>query len=233
MVFVMTENVNWFPKHMKDSEDLLKNNLKAVNIVFEVLDARAPLSSKDRNIDRIIGQKAKIVILNKCDLGSDDGNKKWVSFFNKGNTEVALVSAVNGYGLKNISDLARKVITKAGIKSKTIRAMVVGIPNVGKATLINCLAGKKKAKAANKPGVTRSKQWIEAKSLFELLDTPGILRPREDKETVLNLAFIGTINDDVLDVGTLTSDLIEKLVEIAPEELCARFKIDIKDKTTT
>jgi len=231
MVFVMTENVTWFPKHMKDSEDLLKKSLKAVNIVFEVLDARAPLSSKDMNIDRIIGQKAKIVILNKCDLSSNDGNKKWVSFFNSGDTEVALVSAVKGDGLKNITNLARKVINKAGIKNKSIRAMVVGIPNVGKSTLINCIAGKKKAKAANKPGVTRAKQWIEAKSQFELLDTPGILRPREDVETVSNLAFIGTINDDVLDVRTLASDLIEKLVGIVPEELCARFKIDIKDKT--
>jgi ribosome biogenesis GTPase A len=231
MVFVMTENVTWFPKHMKDSEDLLKKSLKAVNIVFEVLDARAPLSSKDMNIDRIIGQKAKIVILNKCDLSSNDGNKKWVSFFNSGDTEVALVSAVKGDGLKNITNLARKVINKAGIKNKIIRAMVVGIPNVGKSTLINCIAGKKKARAANKPGVTRAKAWIKAKSQFELLDTPGILRPREDKETFSNLAFIGTINDDVLDVRTLASNLIEKLVEIVQEELCARFKIDIKDKT--
>lgn len=227
----MAENVTWFPKHMKDSEDLLKKSLKAVNIVFEVLDARAPLSSKDMNIDRIIGQKAKIVILNKCDLSSNDGNKKWVSFFNSGDTEVALVSAVKGDGLKNITNLARKIINKAGIKNKIIRAMVVGIPNVGKSTLINCIAGKKKARAANKPGVTRAKQWIEAKSQFELLDTPGILRPREDKATFTNLAFIGTINDDVLDVTTIASDLIEKLVEIVPEELCARFKIDIKDKT--
>jgi len=231
MVFVMTKNVSWFPKHMKDSEDLLKKSLKAVNIVFEVLDARAPLSSKDMNIDRIIRQKAKIVILNKCDLSSNEGNKKWVSFFNSGDTEAALVSAVNGDGLKNITNLTRKVIKKAGIKNKSIRAMVVGIPNVGKSTLINCIAGKKKAKASNKPGVTRAKQWIETKSQLELLDTPGILRPREDKDTFLNLAFIGTINDDVLDVGALASDLIEKLVEIVPEELCTRFKIDIKDKT--
>ncbi len=227
----MNENVNWFPKHMKDSEDLLKRSLKAVDIVFEVLDARAPLSSKDMNIDKIIGQKAKIVILNKCDLSSNDGNKKWVSFFNSGATEVALVSAVRGDGLKNITNLTRRVINKAGIKNKSIRAMVVGIPNVGKSTLINCIAGKKMARAANKPGVTRTKEWIKAKPQFELLDTPGILRPREDKETFSNLAFIGTINDDVLDVGTLACDLIEKLVEIVPEELCARFKIDIKDKT--
>ena len=228
----MTENVSWFPKHMKDSEDLLKKSLKAVDIVFEVLDARAPLSSKDMNIDRIIGQKAKIVILNKCDLSSNEGNKRWVSFFNSGDTEAALVSAVNGDGLKNIENLARKVVKKAGIKNKSIRAMVVGIPNVGKSTLINCIAGKKKAKASNKPGVTRAKQWIGTKSELELLDTPGILRPREDKDTFLHLAFIGTINDDVLDVGTLASDLIEKLVEVVPEELCARFKIDIKGKTS-
>lgn len=227
----MTENVSWFPKHMKDSEDLLKKSLKAVDIVFEVLDARAPLSSKDMNIDSILGQKAKIILLNKCDLGSNDGNKKWVSFFKRSNTEAALVSAVTGDGLKNIATLARKVMNKVGIKNKSIRAMVVGIPNVGKSTLINCIAGGKKAKAANKPGVTRAKQWIEATSQFELLDTPGILRPREDKETFLNLAFIGTINDDVLDVTTLASDLIEKLIEISPEELCARFNIDIKDKT--
>ncbi|MBU1053552.1 MAG: ribosome biogenesis GTPase YlqF [Proteobacteria bacterium] len=228
----MTENVSWFPKHMKTSEELLKKSLKAVDIVFEVLDARVPLSSKDINIDRIIGQKAKIIILNKCDLSSDDGNKKWIAFFKRGVTEVALVSAVTGDGLKNIANLARNAINKAGIKNKSIRAMVVGIPNVGKSTLINCIAGKKKAKAANKPGVTRAKQWIEAKSQFELLDTPGILRPREDKETFSNLAFIGTINDDVLDVRTLASNLIEKLIEIVPEELCAGFKIDIKDKTT-
>ena len=174
---------------MKDSEDLLKKNLKAVNVVLEVLDARAPLSSKDMNIDKIIGQKAKIIILNKCDLGSDEGNKKWVSFFKRGATEVALVSAGTGIGLKTISSLARKVMDKAGIKNKCIRAMVVGIPNVGKSTLINCIAGGKKAKAANKPGVTRSKQWIEATPQFELLDTPGILRPRSDKETVSNLAL--------------------------------------------
>lgn len=216
---------------MKDSEDLLKKNLKAVDIVFEVLDARAPLSSKDMNIDRIIGQKAKIILLNKCDLGSDDGNKRWVSFFNSRHAEAALVSAVSGDGLKNIAGLARKEITRAGIKSKSIRAMVVGIPNVGKSTLINCIAGGKKAKAANKPGVTRAKQWIDTQSELELLDTPGILRPGEDNEIFSNLAFIGTINDDVLDVGTLASDLIGKLVKIVPEELCARFKIDIKDKT--
>ena len=227
----MAENVNWFPKHMKDSEDLLKKNLKAVDIVFEVLDARAPLSSKDRNIDKIIGQKAKIVLLNKCDLGSDDGNKRWISFFKGSHTEAALVSAASGEGLKDIANLARKVITRAGIKRKSIRAMVVGIPNVGKSTLINCIAGGKKARAANKPGVTRAKQWIETKSQLGLLDTPGILRPREDFQTILNLAFIGTINDDVLDLRTLASDLIEKLVETAPEELGARFKIDIKDKT--
>ncbi len=227
----MNENVNWFPKHMKDSEDLLKRNLKAVDIVFEILDARAPLSSKDMNIDKIIGQKAKIVLLNKCDLSSNDGNKKWVSFFNSGNTEVALVSAVRGDGLKNITNLARRVINKAGIKNKSIIAMVVGIPNVGKSTLINCIAGKKKTRTANKPGVTRTKEWIKAKPQFELMDTPGILRPRADKETFSNLAFIGTINDDVLDVETLACDLIKKLVEFVPEELCARFKIDIKDKT--
>jgi len=227
----MTENVNWFPKHMKDSEDLLKKNLKAVNVILEVLDARAPLSSKDMKIDKIIGQKAKIIILNKCDLASPEGNKKWASFFKRGDTEVALVSAGTGDGLKTISSLARKVMDKAGIKNKTIRAMVVGIPNVGKSTLINGLAGGNKAKAANKPGVTQSKQWIDATSQFELLDTPGILRPREDKETFTHLAFIGTINDAVLDVPTLAAELIEKLVDIAPDEVCARYKIDIENKT--
>ncbi|MTI69980.1 MAG: ribosome biogenesis GTPase YlqF [Firmicutes bacterium] len=230
--------VNWYPGHMKKTKELLQKNLKLVDVVFEILDSRIPISSKNPDIDKITGQKPRIVILNKSDLSSEAGNNEWLEYFNKKNIPAVLVNGVTGSGIKNLFNITNKLmknrndrLIKKGIKNKPIRAMIVGVPNVGKSTVINALTGKRSAKTGNKPGVTKGKQWIKLKGNIELLDTPGILWPKLDSKTVsYNLAFTGAIKDDIVDIETLGLKLVENIIKKSPKLLIDRYNIVIEEE---
>ncbi|EOD00955.1 ribosome biogenesis GTPase YlqF [Caldisalinibacter kiritimatiensis] len=231
-------NINWFPGHMKKTKELVKKNLKLVDVVFELLDARIPLSSKNPDIDVLVGNKPRIVVLNKQDLSSDEANKQWIKYYEKKGIKAVLVDAAKGKGTEKIISITKDMIKnkmerlkEKGIKNKPIRAMIVGVPNVGKSTLINSLAGSKSAKTGNRPGVTKGKQWIKLRGNLELLDTPGILWPKfEDEKVGLNLAFTGAIKDEIIDVETLALRLVEKLQEIAPLPLKERYSVEVEDR---
>lgn len=232
-------NINWFPGHMKKTRDLLKENLKLVDIVFELLDSRIPFSSKNPEIDKIILNKPRIIILNKSDLSDQYVNKLWINYFEKENTKAILMNSKNPNDTKKLLRLSNELLEEKlnrlkqrGIRGKTIRAMIAGIPNVGKSTLINALAGRKSAKTGNKPGVTTGKQWIKLRGNIELLDTPGILWPKFEDETVaLNLAFTGAIKDTILDIETLSIKLIERLLDIDKTLIENRYNINTSEKT--
>jgi ribosome biogenesis GTPase A len=227
-------NSNWFPKHMRTSEALLRKSLKAADVIFEILDARIPFCSRDERIDLITKEKPRIVILNKCDLSDDESDRKWVAHYEKMGAKSVAVSAIRGTGVKKLVKLAHGTrhannskLHGISDRKKAVTAMVVGIPNVGKSTLINAIAGKKKTKIANKPGVTKVKQRVTTHRQLELLDTPGILWPRESEDTFESLALIGAVKDELLDLETLSISLLAKLINLAPANLGRQYKIDI------
>ena len=230
-------NINWYPGHMRKTKRLLQQNLKLVDIVFELLDSRIPISSTNPDIDEIIGNKPRVVVLNKSDLSSSDANSQWINYFKQKGITAIPINAVGSKGIKKIIDHANVLMSEKlerlkqrGIQKRPIRAMIVGIPNVGKTTLINALAGRKSAKTGNKPGVTRGNQWIKLKGNLELLDTPGILWPKfEDQKVGRNLAFTGAIKDEIMDIETLALRLTEKLIHTAPKLLEERYKIEINN----
>lgn len=232
-------NINWYPGHMKKTKESIRKNLSLVDLVYEVIDARIPYSSQNPDINSIIGNKPRLIILNKSDLADEKANLLWEEYFRSKGIQVASVDSLNNKGIDNIVKLSYKLtedkriaLKKKGIKNKPIRAMILGIPNVGKSTLINSLSKRKGAKVGNKPGVTRTNQWIKVKGGLELLDTPGILWPRfEDKHVGLNLAFTGAIKDELLDTITLSMELIERLNEISNSYIENRYNIITKNKT--
>ena len=217
-------HINWYPGHMKKTRDLVRSNLKLVDVVVELLDARIPYSSKNPDIDKLAGNKPRVVILNKSDLADRNKLNRWINYYKQKGIKAIPVDTMKGSGLnklieecKNVTKDKMDALKDKGRKERPIRIMIVGVPNVGKSSIINKLTGRKSAVTGDKPGVTKGKQWVRLKGNLELLDTPGILWPKfEDQEVALNLAFSRAIKDEVLDIETLALRLIEKLMIMEP-----------------
>ena len=232
-------NINWYPGPMKKTRESIEKNLSLVDVVFELIDSRIPNSSQNPVIDNILGNKPRIIIMNKADLSDSSANKQWQDYFNQKGITSILFDSLSGRGIDKLLSLSKEVTEekrvayeKRGVINRPIRAMILGVPNVGKSTIINTLAGRKSAKTGNRPGVTKINQWIKIKGVLELLDTPGILWPKfEDEEVGLNLAFTGAIKDEILDTDTLALRLLEKLIYISPELLEDRYNIELENKT--
>lgn len=233
-------NINWYPGHMKKTMDNIKSSLKLVDVVLEIVDARIPIASRNPLLDEVVGDKPRVVLLNKMDLGDENKNKEWLYYFKSKGYEALLIDSVKGTNLNKIENISRQLLTEKfkkleekNLDLKRVRAMIVGIPNVGKSTLINRIAKRKSAKVGNRPGVTRQNQWIKTGKDFELLDTPGVLWPKfESEEIGLDLAFTGAIKDEIMDVETLAFKLIEKLNHIDKNIIENRYKIETKGLTT-
>mgnify|MGYP000994561475 CR=1 FL=1 len=234
-------NVQWYPGHMTKTKRLIAENLKLIDIVIELVDARAPFSSKNPDIDVLANNKPKIVIMNKIDLANSEITNQWTKWYENQGARVVQVNSINGSGVSKVIQVAQELMKdkieadrKRGRINRPIRAMIVGIPNVGKSTFINKLVGKSSAKTGDRPGVTRGKQWIRIRKGFEMLDTPGILWPKfEDQQVALNLGFIGAIKDDILDVVTLSYALIAHLNKIEPDAIKNRYKVEIAPKESS
>lgn len=233
-------NINWYPGHMKKTRELLKDQLKLIDVVYELVDARIPFSSKNPDIDNILGHKPKIIILNKVDLADEATTTKWVEYYRAKNITAIPLNTLTGAGLRQVTTEGEKAVKEKmealiskGRKQRAIRIMMVGIPNVGKSSIINKLAGRKGTQTGDRPGVTKGKQWIRLKGDMELLDTPGILWPKfEDQEVALKLAFTGAIKDEIMDVETLAFKLIEYLNGHHRDKLIARYNLTNESETT-
>ena len=226
----MIENINWYPGHMKKTRELIQENLKMVDLVIEVIDARIPVSSRNPIIDDLVKSKQRIIVLNKSDLSDEAANREWADEFRKDGSIVIQMNCMSGQGVnqlfKTLSRLQDEK-NKDQIRKKPLRMMIVGVPNVGKSSLINRMTGKKSAKTGDRPGVTKGKQWLALGNGMQLLDTPGILWPKfEDPEVGLNLAFCGSIKDEILDMATLALELIKVLAADYPKLLMERYKLD-------
>lgn len=225
--------INWFPGHMVKTKREIQNNLKLVDAVVEIRDARIPKSSKNPDIDELCAGKPRVILLNKSDLTDPKVTKAWKESLTNDETIVLEVNALKGEGLNAIKPALLKLLKEKhdrlrakGLVKITTRVMVVGIPNVGKSTFINKMAKNNIAKTGDRPGVTKNKQWIKTKLGIELMDTPGVLWPKFEDETVgLNLAFTGAIKDEIMDTEELALKLVERLQETNPEALMTRYKL--------
>lgn len=225
------QTINWYPGHMAKAKRMLADNVKLVDMIIEIVDARAPLACRNPDFEDLFKNKIRIIVLNKSDLSSKAQNKAWIGYFkDRGMMAVELVSTNSGMRKNTVA-----LIERAGAETvnrfrekginKTLRAMVVGIPNVGKSTFINRIAGTSKAQVGDKPGVTRSKQWVKITDFLELMDTPGMLWGKLDNEVFAkHLAYVGSIRDDILDVEELAGLLLLDLMHICPEQLMARYR---------
>lgn len=227
-------NLQWYPGHMTKAKRQMQEDLKLIDLIIELVDARIPLSSRNPDIDELGKNKARLILLNKSDLADERYNEQWSAYFQKKGFYVVKVNAKSGAGLKSIQGVIQEACKakierdrRRGIKNRPIRAMVVGIPNVGKSTFINSYAGKACAKTGNKPGVTKGKQWIRLNKTLELLDTPGILWAKfEDQEVGKRLAFIGSIKDEILNLEELSLELLDYIRTNYPGLLNTRYGIE-------
>ncbi|MBE6008743.1 MAG: ribosome biogenesis GTPase YlqF [Lachnospiraceae bacterium] len=230
-------NIQWYPGHMTKTRRMMEENISLVDVVVELVDARIPYSSKNPDIDNIAKNKKRIIAFNKSDLSDEASNKIWSEYYEKKGYKVIFVNSITGKGVNGVTQAAKDLMAEKieSLKAKgrifvPVRAMIVGIPNVGKSTFINKYVGKTMAKTGDKPGITRTKQWIRIKKDFELLDTPGILWPKFEDETVgIRLALTGAINDDILDIAGLGTELIKLLRKKYPESLKERYSIQYAD----
>lgn len=230
------KQIQWFPGHMAKTRRLIASNLSLVDAVVEIVDARLPLSSQNPEMDKMTKGKPRIVILNKSDLADERTTQLWIDHFRANGKEAVAIDCKSGRGLKNIIPTIRKTILKElmekrqknGMSTSSVRLMIVGIPNVGKSSLINKMAGSKRAKVEDRPGVTRTKQWVKLDNNTELLDMPGVLWPKfEDQSIAVRLAFTGAISDDILDIETLAMKLLVYLAENYSDSLKERYKIEL------
>ncbi|MCR4616861.1 MAG: ribosome biogenesis GTPase YlqF [Lachnospiraceae bacterium] len=230
-------NYEWYPGHMTKAIRMMKEEISLVDLIIELLDARAPLSSRNPDIDDLGKNKFRLVILNKSDLADKNVTDKWKDYFKEKGIAVITMDARNRGSVRVVDSTVKEVCKekierdrKRGIKNRPVRAMVCGIPNVGKSTFINSFVGKSMAKTGNKPGVTKGKQWIRLSDSIELLDTPGILWPKiGDEQVGMRLATLGTINDNILDTQELAVKLIDYLKESYPGVLAERFSLSESD----
>ena len=226
-----TMNIQWYPGHKAKARRLLGDQLKRVDIAVELCDARAPLATRNPELDRLCAGKKRLIVLNKADLADERVTREWVKYFRERGIEAVAFRSTNGKPRDVLAPLERLTASevnrmKARGVNKTVRGMVIGRPNVGKSTFINRLYGSAIVKAADRPGVTRSNQWVKVGQYLEMLDTPGMLWPKlSDQEGALMLAFIGTIRDQITDTEGLSIKLLDRLMELAPQETCARFHI--------
>ncbi len=225
--------LQWFPGHMAKTRRLITDSLKLVDVVVELVDARLPLSSRNPEIDRIVGQRARVLVLNKSDISDSETNAKWLNYFENKGIVTILMDSQSGKGLKNLDTAIDKVLAEKfererlkGMQRRTVKMMVVGIPNVGKSSFINRLSGRAATKVGDRPGITTAKQWIKVAGRYEILDTPGILWPKfEDKEVAKRIAFTGGIKDEIMDVEELAFYLIGYLRQNYPDMLKDRYKL--------
>jgi len=231
---VATTTINWFPGHMRKTQREIKENLKLVEAVIEIRDARIPRSSANPDIEKLCGNKPRLILLNKSDLTESRVTREWMKELSKDNVKAIEVNCLKGKGLNQIKPALEELLKEKlerykakGLVNVVIRVMVVGIPNVGKSTFINKMAKNNIAKTGDRPGVTKSKQWIKTPLGIEMLDTPGVLWPKfEDERTALNLAFTGAIKDEIMDTEELSYRLVERLQKHYANELMARYKIE-------
>ena len=230
-------NINWYPGHMAKTKREIKEKIDLIDVVFEVIDARIPMSSKNKDIDELIKNKPKILIMTKLDLCDKEETNKWISFYEKDGYKVIPIDLINNPNMKliekEVNEIAKELNEKRklkGLKTRKVRAIILGIPNVGKSTLINRLVGKKATNVGNKPGVTKQLEWIRIGSNMELLDTPGLLWPRlGDKEVALNLASMTAIKEEILDKEEIAIYIINTMLKMYPDNIKNRYNLTDED----
>ena len=234
----MAQNpIQWFPGHMAKTRRVIKECLPQVDVVIELLDARIPYSSRNPEIEAMIEQKPHITLLTKATLADPDVSRRWADFYNARGSKTVIIDSVTGYGLDALDAAIKDVMSEKleryrekGMDGRKLKAMMVGIPNVGKSSLINKLAGGKKAKVENRPGVTLAKQWVPTSIGLDLLDMPGVLWPKfEDEKVGQNLAMTGAIRDQIIDIEEIAMLLCARLMEVAPKAFCERYKLDFDE----